>query len=426
MDSSLFALFARCTFASLVLVLSSSSGFAQSVGGFLIGKIQNFQQTSAAAPIMNSAEPFQFGSLVTMGTATINSATLNFSGSSNPRSYTPVGNGDFSILDTFPTQAQMDAAFQNGNYTVNVNTTVGLLSRSIFLFPFSYPTTPRLTVAAADWQNNVLVIDPALDYTFTWNAFSNAQAADLIQFAIRNSSVNLSPFPATQTSYVLPAGSLQPGTTYTSDLAFIRVAGATAGDANIGPGYATFVKDTGFMIRTLAPALAVTAAVSEKMHGVAGIFDITLPAVECRIAGANGSHTLVVFFTNNVLSGNATVSTGTGSIAGPPTFNGTAMTIDLTGVANAQTLTLTLDNVTDNFSQVLPATTITARFLFGDANGSGSVTASDVSQAKAFSGQTADAMNFRADFNLSGSINASDVGTAKASVGTGLAADRLR
>jgi hypothetical protein len=50
----------------------------------------------------------------------------------------------------------------------------------------------------------------------------------------------------------LPAGSLLGDTTYTCDLAFVRVAGVAAGDADIGTSYATLAKDTGFMLRTIA------------------------------------------------------------------------------------------------------------------------------------------------------------------------------
>ncbi|MEY2489589.1 MAG: hypothetical protein QOC70_1531 [Verrucomicrobiota bacterium] len=244
---------ARWTLLLLALAVSTATGFAQNVAGFIHGKIQNFQQTSPAAPVVNSTAPFQFGSLITMGTATINSATLTFTGTASPRTYDPVvGTGDFSILDTFTTQALLDSAYQNGNFTVSINTSAGTFSRTIFLFPFSYPTTAMLTVPAGNWQSGNLVIDPTLDYTFTWNAFANAQAADVIELVIRNSGLAFNPFPATQTSFTLPAGSLQPGTIYTSDLAFVRVAGVTAADADIGPGYATLVKDTGFTISTIA------------------------------------------------------------------------------------------------------------------------------------------------------------------------------
>jgi hypothetical protein len=241
------------TLLLLVFAASTVTGLAQNVGGFLHGKIQNFQQTSPAVPVVNAAAPFQFGSLITVGTATINSANLTFTGTSSPRDYTAVGTGDFSILDTFTTQAQLDSAYQNGNFTVNINTSAGTFSRTVFLFPFSYPTTPQLLVPASDWQSGTLVLDPTVDYTFTWNAFANAQAPDVIELVIRGSGVALDPFPATQTSYTLPAGSLQPGTTYTCDLGFVRVAGASTGDTDVGPGFATLVKDTGFTISAIGP-----------------------------------------------------------------------------------------------------------------------------------------------------------------------------
>ena len=249
---------ARFASAFLLLVVSTATSLAQNVAGFIHGKIQNFQQTSPAAPVANATSPFQFGSLIMMGTATINGATLTFSGTASPRTYDPLAGGSFSILDTFLTQAAMDAAYQNGNYTVNIDTSAGMFSRSIFLLPLSYPTTPQLTVPANDWQNGNIVIDASVDYTFTWNPFSNANPVDLIELVIAGSSIILDPFPATQTSYILPAGSLQLGVTYECDLGFIRVAGAAAGDPDIGPGYATFVKATSFMVSAIGPTPSAT------------------------------------------------------------------------------------------------------------------------------------------------------------------------
>jgi Dockerin type I domain len=411
---------ARWTLLVLAVTLSTATGFAQNVSGFIHGKIQNFQQTSSAAPVVNSAQPFQFGSLISMGTATINSATLTFTGTSSPRTYTDAGNGDFSILDTFTTQAQMDSAYQNNNnYTVSINTSAGTFARAIFLLSlFGYPTTPLLTVPASNWQSGALAIDPTLDYTFMWNAFANAQAADVIELVIRNSGLTIGPFPATQISYTLPAGSLPSGT-YTCDLAFVRVAGAAAGDANIGPGYATLVKDTGFTLRAAA-LLALTTAVSRKDHGPAGTFDIDLPlvgepGVECRSSG--GNHTLVFTFSNNVVSGNASVTTGTGSVLGSPTFATNTMTVNLTGVIDVQKITVTLSGVTDSFAQVLPDTAVSVNMLIGDTTGNKTVNASDIAQTKGQSGATVTGTNFRTDINASGTVTASDVAQVKANAG---------
>ena len=407
----------------LAFTVSTATGFAQNVSGFIHGKIQNFQQTSSAAPVVNSAQPFQFGSLISMGTATIDSATLTFTGTSSPRTYTDAGNGDFSILDTFTTQAQLDLAYQNNsNYTVSINTSAGTFSRSVFLLSlFGYPTTPLLTVPAGNWQSGALTIDPALDYTFTWNAFANAQAADVIELVIRDSGMTFGPFPNTQTSFTLPAGSLQSGT-YTCDLIFVRVAGAAAGDANIGAGYATLVKDTGFTLRALAP-LALITAVSRKDHGAAGTFDVDLPlagepGVECRSSG--GNHTLVFTFNNDVVSGSASVTVGVASVMGNPSFAGNTMTVNLTGVTDVQKIMVTVSSVTDSFGQTLPDEAVSVNMLIGDTSGNKTVNATDVSQTKLQSGQADTATNFREDVNVNGSINATDVSLVKLKSGTAL------
>jgi autotransporter-associated beta strand protein len=169
--------------------------------------------------------------------------------------------------------------------------------------------------------------------------------------------------------------------------------------------------------------LQLTSAVSRKTHGGAGTFDVPLPltgqvGVECR--GTTGNHTLVFTFNSNIVSGNASVTGGTGSVTGSPAFSANTMTVNLTGVANAQTVTVTLSNVTDSFSQVLPDTAIGIGFLRGDTNGNRSVNATDVSQTKLQSGQAVTNANFREDVNANGFINASDVSSVKLQSGTSL------
>ena len=184
------------------------------------------------------------------------------------------------------------------------------------------------------------------------------------------------------------------------------------------------ISDTNFSITGAAP-LTLATAVSRKTHGAAGPFDINLPlsgspGVECRSGGAGGDFALVITFSNTVVSGNAAVTGGTGSIAGAPTFSGNTMTVNLTGVTNAQTTTVSLADVTDSSSQVLLTTAIAIGFLVGDTSGNGSVNASDVSQTKLQSGQTLTATNFREDVTFNGSINASDVSLVKSNSGTAL------
>jgi hypothetical protein len=173
--------------------------------------------------------------------------------------------------------------------------------------------------------------------------------------------------------------------------------------------------------------LQLTAAASRKTHGTAGTFDIDLPlmgqpGVECRTGGVNGNHTLVFTFSNNVVSGNASVTSGTGNVSGTPIFSGNTMTVNLTGVTDAQTITITLTNVTDSFGHVLPDTAVSMHLLLGDTNGNGLVNASDVSLTKAQVGQPVGSGNFREDVNFNGTINAVDVALVKSRVGFAMAA----
>ena len=170
------------------------------------------------------------------------------------------------------------------------------------------------------------------------------------------------------------------------------------------------------------PPLALTSAVSRKAHTGAGSFDINLPltgspGVECRSSG--GNHKLVFTFNNPVVGGTAAVSTAVSS--GAPLFSGTSntMTVNLSGVTDVQTITVTLSNVMDSFGQTLPSAAVSANMLIGDTNGNKSVNASDVTQTKTQVGPV-NASNFRTDVTVNGVINASDVSLVKTRVGNGL------
>jgi autotransporter-associated beta strand protein len=171
---------------------------------------------------------------------------------------------------------------------------------------------------------------------------------------------------------------------------------------------------------TSGPVLQLASAVSRKTHGVFGTFDVPLPlsgepGVECR--SGNGSLALVFTFTNEVVGGTASVTTGAGRVTGTPVFAGNTMTVNLAGVADVQKITVTLQNVRDTLAQLLPDKAIKVSMLVGDTNGNRTVNASDIGQTKGQSGAVLSADNFRADINASGSVNASDIGQAKANAG---------
>ena len=165
--------------------------------------------------------------------------------------------------------------------------------------------------------------------------------------------------------------------------------------------------------------LQLVSAVSRKTHRTAGTFDVNLPltgpaGVECRNGG--GSYRLVFNFTTNVVSGTASVTSGVGT-AGSPTFAGTTMTVPLSGATDVQTITVTLSGVADASSQVLPATSVSAKMLIGDVNGDKTVKSSDVTQTRSQVGVAVTGSNFREDVKVSGTITSADVRQVKAGVG---------
>ena len=96
------------------------------------------------------------------------------------------------------------------------------------------------------------------------------------------------------------------------------------------------------------------------------------------------------------------------------------MTVNLTGVTNRQTITVTLSGVTDNLSQVLPDTAVKMGVLLGDTNADRSVNSSDIGQTKSQSFHPVDSSNFREDVNVDGAINSADIGLVKSKSFTAL------
>ena len=107
-----------------------------------------------------------------------------------------------------------------------------------------------------------------------------------------------------------------------------------------------------------------------------------------------------------------------GSVSGTSGSGTNVVTVNLTGVTNAQGITLTLAGVNSGTST--GDVGVEMGVLIGDTNGNGSVNVSDVGQTKAQSGQAATAANFRTNVNLSGSIDAADIGLVKSKSGTSL------
>jgi hypothetical protein len=193
---------------------------------------------------------------------------------------------------------------------------------------------------------------------------------------------------------------------------------------------ADYILKNGY-VGQLYDVIAPTKIVSRKVHGTGGpTFDITLPltgpaiGIECRSGGAFNAYHVVFTFPSAVTLSDATVTPGLGgtaSLENPHTTtspDGTQVTVNLTGVSNAQRITVTLLNVNDGASTINVG--VQMGVLVGDTTGNGSVNSSDISQTKGQSGTVASSGNFRTDVTVNGSINSSDISTVKSKSGTAL------
>ena len=176
---------------------------------------------------------------------------------------------------------------------------------------------------------------------------------------------------------------------------------------------------------TTIPPVQLINIVSRKIHGGAGTFDVDLTigsAIECRSGGSNGDYTLVFKFAAPLASvGSASVASGTGTVRSSAIGNDTHQYIvNLTGVINAQTLTVNLSNVADASGNFSSAVSGSMRLLVGDTTGNGLVNSSDIAQTQSQSGQAVTASNFREDVTVNGVINSSDIALVQSKSGTAM------
>jgi hypothetical protein len=172
-----------------------------------------------------------------------------------------------------------------------------------------------------------------------------------------------------------------------------------------------------------SPSPIPASVVSRKTHSGAGTFEVNLPitgdpGIECRSGGANDDYQILVTFPNAVTFNNAAVTSGTGTISSSTGSGTTALTVNLTGVTNAQTITLTLSGVNDgtNTGDV----GIRMGVLVGDVSANAIVSNTDVAAVKSQVAAPVTASNFRNDVNANGIISNTDVSATKAQVGTSL------
>lgn len=186
-------------------------------------------------------------------------------------------------------------------------------------------------------------------------------------------------------------------------------------------GSATLDAPVAWVVGATPPVLQ--SAASRRVHGASGAFDLALsladihnPTTESRQGPAQ---TLVFTFDKPISAASVSVTEGAAT-AGAPTFSGSSVIVDLTGVTNQQYVTVSLTGVVASDGGTGGSGLARVGFLAGDVNRSRVVTVADFGLVNAELAHAVTASNFLEDVNASGSITVADKGVVSGHLTTSL------
>ena len=116
-----------------------------------------------------------------------------------------------------------------------------------------------------------------------------------------------------------------------------------------------------------------------------------------------------------IIGATASVTEGV-AVAAAPTFNGSSVIVDLTGVTDAQYVTVSLANVASSDGSAGGSGSVRVGFLAGDTNQSGVVSLADLGLINAVQTQNVFPTNFLRDVNASGTLTVADKGITNANL----------
>jgi uncharacterized protein (TIGR02597 family) len=280
-------------------------------------------------------------------------------------------------------------------------------------------TTPLRTAANAQQDNPVSILRP-LDVT------------------LNNSGLNPTDGSFVANDQLLVFNNAQPGFNKEPSAIYYRDPASNfnwrlVGDNGLRDhGNAVIPLGTGFIVRKAANGtganvawtnsfpLQAVSAVSRKVHGSAGTFDLNLPltgtpAIESRNVGSG--YQIVLTFPAAVTFSNASISSGAGTVSNV-SGNGTNQVSVTVSATSGQYVTVKLGSVTDGVNTNDVA--VTMGVLVGDVNSDRIVNGGDAIQTRSRSGQDVTGANYRWDVNSDGIINGGDAIVVRSRSGTSL------
>lgn len=182
-------------------------------------------------------------------------------------------------------------------------------------------------------------------------------------------------------------------------------------------GYGLIQAEAALGSLTQSPPV-LQSVVSRQAHGARGSFDIPLPlsgtpATEPRLGGPR---TVVFTFDVPIQRATPRIIAGTATVTGS-TIADNRVTVQLSGVANLQWLTVGLEGIEGVDGGYLSGASVVVGCIEGDVNQDKMTSTLDVGLVRVVAGAYADATNFRRDINADGLISTLDVGLVRVRAG---------
>jgi hypothetical protein len=357
------------------------------------------------------------------GTVTVYSRTAN--GNAAPiRTLSGAATG---VL--FPISATVDTT-NNELYIANNNGSSTLSSITVYTRTANGNTAPLRTISGAttdivnpdgtalDLVNNELLVADCNNYVSAFSRTANGNVAPLRRIIGAATGLNCAIGLAVDTT----ANEVEVTSYFTDSVnAYSRTANgnvapirsiAGAGTGLAGPGYLAVAG------ASAPPPPVLASAVSRKVHGSAGTFDLPLSTVPTNptTEPRQGPAQMIVFtFDKAISAATATITEGTASAA-TPTFSGNSVSVGLTGVSDRQYVTIALTNVASTDGGTGGSAGVRAGFLVGDVNQNRVVSVADLGLINAQLAQPVTAANFLKDVNASGTLSLADKAIANANL----------
>lgn len=191
---------------------------------FVAGKAVLYEQSSAAAPVLDPTTPYLFNALTALASnRTATSITLTLpTGSVSNLTQNLFRHEDWNLLYYTASASAFDATFPQGTYTFFVSATASNQT-VVDVLPsgMTQPNAPHLTNYVAAQS-----VDPTKSFTLYWDAFNGGASTDYVYVAVGN-NVWQTANPGTAgalnglaTSVTIPANTLLANSNYDCSIGF--------------------------------------------------------------------------------------------------------------------------------------------------------------------------------------------------------------